>query len=94
MFLEILQSSQKNICALGLQLYEKRDSAQVFSCGFPIYNKILEPLIYNEMFTFFTENNLISPNQSGFRPGDSCVNQLLDEYIDHLMRGLKLEGFS
>ena len=29
------------------------------------------------MFTFFTENNLISPNQSGFRPGDSCVNQLL-----------------
>ena len=28
------------------------------------------------MFTFFTENNLISPNQSGFRPGDSCVNQL------------------
>ena len=29
------------------------------------------------MFVFFTENNLISPNQSGFRPGDSCVNQLL-----------------
>ena len=29
------------------------------------------------MFTFFIENNLISPNQSGFRPGDSCVNQLL-----------------
>ena len=29
------------------------------------------------MFTLFTENNLISPNQSGFRPRDSCVNQLL-----------------
>ena len=29
------------------------------------------------MFTFFTENNLISPSQSGFRPGDSCVKQLL-----------------
>ena len=29
------------------------------------------------MFTFLTENNLISPNQSEFRPGDSCVNQLL-----------------
>ena len=26
---------------------------------------------------FFTENNFISPNQSGLRPGDSCVNQLL-----------------
>ena len=29
------------------------------------------------MFEFFTENNLISDNQSGFKPGDSCVNQLL-----------------
>ena len=29
------------------------------------------------MFTIFTENNLIFLNQSGFRPGDSCVNQLL-----------------
>ena len=35
----------------------------------PICSKIFERLIYNEMFTFFTENNLISPNQSGFRPG-------------------------
>ena len=25
----------------------------------------------------FSENNLISPKQSGFRPGDSCTNQLL-----------------
>ena len=43
----------------------------------PICNKIFERLVYNEMFTFFTENNLISPNQLDFRPGDSCVNQLL-----------------
>ena len=43
----------------------------------PICSKIFERFIYNEMFSFFTENNLISPNQSGFRPGDSCVNQLL-----------------
>ena len=26
---------------------------------------------------FFTENSLISQNQSGFKPGDSCTNQLL-----------------
>ena len=43
----------------------------------PICSKIFERLIYNEMFTFVTENNLISPNQSGFRPGDSRVNHLL-----------------
>ena len=29
----------------------------------PICKKIFERLIYNEMFTFFTKNNLISPNQ-------------------------------
>ena len=29
------------------------------------------------MFTYIIENNLISENQSGFKPGDSCVNQLL-----------------
>ena len=29
------------------------------------------------MFSFFSENDLISPKQSGFRPGDSCINQLL-----------------
>ena len=44
---------------------------------FPICSKIFERLIYNGMFTFFTENNLISLIQSRFRPGDSCVNQLL-----------------
>ena len=29
------------------------------------------------MFEFFSENELISHNQSGFRPGGSCINQLL-----------------
>ena len=29
------------------------------------------------MFEFFTENKLISQNQSGFKPGDSCTSQLL-----------------
>ena len=29
------------------------------------------------MFRFFLENKLITPHQSGFKPGDSCMNQLL-----------------
>ena len=29
------------------------------------------------MYSFYIENNLISPNQSGFKQGDSCINQLL-----------------
>ena len=29
------------------------------------------------MFGFFLDEDLISDNQSGFKPGDSCINQLL-----------------
>ena len=61
----------------------------------PICSKIFERLIYIEMFTFFTENNLISPNQSGFRPGDSCVNQLLaitHEIYKSFDEGLEVRG--
>ena len=29
------------------------------------------------MFTYFIENNLIFENQSGFKPGNSCINHLL-----------------
>ena len=43
----------------------------------PIKGKILERLLYHRMFEYFTENNLISDNQSGFKPGDSCICQLL-----------------
>ena len=43
----------------------------------PICGKILERLMFNEMFNFSIENKLISSNQSDFKPGDSCINQLL-----------------
>ena len=44
---------------------------------FPVCSKGLKLIICNTMFTYFIENNLISENQSGFKPVDSCVNQLL-----------------
>ena len=43
----------------------------------PICGKIFKRLIYNSFFEFFIANELISSNQSGFKPGDSCINQLL-----------------
>ena len=46
-----------------------------------ICSKILERLLYNEMFSFFLDKGLISANQSSFKPGDSCINQLL--FITH-----------
>ena len=45
---------------------------------------------------FFIENELISPNQSGFKPDDSCINQLLaitHEITNHLTKTLRLEVF-
>ena len=49
-----------------------RPVSLVSTCG-----KILERLLFNEMFNFFIEKKLISSNQSGFKPGDSSINQLL-----------------
>ena len=43
----------------------------------PICGKILERLTFNEIFEFFIENKLISSRQSGFKLGDSCINQFL-----------------
>ena len=40
----------------------------------PICGKVFERLIYNSLFEYFIENDLISPNQSGFKPGDSFTN--------------------
>ena len=42
--------------------------------------------------SFLIENNLIADNQSGFRVGDSCINQLI-KLIDLLMIILKSELF-
>ena len=43
----------------------------------PIARKIFEQILYNNMFEFFTKNHLISHSQSEFKPGDSCINQVL-----------------
>ena len=44
-----------------------------------VCSKVFERLLYNNMFSYFfsSENDLISPKHSGFRPADSCPNQLL-----------------
>ena len=61
----------------------------------PICGKIFERLIYNVMYDFLTENDLLSPNQSGFRSGDSCINQLLSinhEILNAFDKGLEVRG--
>ena len=41
----------------------------------PICGKIFEKIIFNNLCSYIDTNNLITKNQSGFRPGDSTTNQ-------------------
>ena len=43
----------------------------------PICGKLFEGLIFNGWFNYFMENNILSLPQSGFIPGDSCVQRLI-----------------
>ena len=43
----------------------------------PVAGKMFEKILYYNMYEFFKENNLISPDKSVFKLGDSCLNQLL-----------------
>ena len=43
----------------------------------PIFGKVLEKLIFDSLYHNLITNGLLNQNQSGFRPGDSSVNQLL-----------------
>ena len=43
----------------------------------PVFGKIFEKIIFNKTYKFLLEEKLLNPNQSGFRPSDSCINQLI-----------------
>ena len=43
----------------------------------PIFSKIFGKIIFNRIYSFLLEEDLLNSSQSGFRPSDSCINQLL-----------------
>ena len=59
----------------------------------PVFGKIFEKIIFNKIYNYLSKWNLLNPNQSGFRPSDSCINQLIA--ITHeIFEAFKLESFS
>ena len=61
---------------------ENNNNKQIFSNYRLVFlllvcSKICERLIYNSMYKHISNNHLLSPSQSGFCTGDSCVNQIL-----------------
>ena len=43
----------------------------------PTFGKIFEKVVFNRVYNFLWNERLLNPNQSGFRPSDSWINQLL-----------------
>ena len=43
----------------------------------PIIGKIFEKIVFNRIYNFLADENILNHNQSGFRLSYSCVNQLL-----------------
>lgn len=63
----------------------------------PVLNKVFGRLTYNAMFQYFLNDDPISPKQSDFEPGDSCIYQLIS--INHkiykgINDGLNMRGVS
>ena len=42
----------------------------------PICSKLFEKIVFKHLYNFLISNTLLTKNQSGFRPGDSTINQL------------------
>ena len=66
----------------NVQPIHKKDSRQIKSnyrpiSLLPVCGKILEKIVFDDLYAFLNNNNLISSDQSGFRPGDSTINQLI-----------------
>ena len=49
---------------------------------------MFEMIIFNNLYKHLTTHHLITKNQSGFRPGDSITNQLID-LVDDIQSGFR-----
>ena len=63
-------------------MHKKKDDKQLTKNYRPICAKLFERILFNNIYNYRISNNLITSNQSGFKPGDSTTNQLL--YLRHV----------
>ena len=66
----------------NVQPVHKKENHQIISnyrpiSLLPICGKILEIIVFDQVYKFMIDNNLLSKHQSGFRLGDSTIYQLL-----------------
>ena len=67
-----------------IPIYKKDDPQQISNYRpisiLPSISKILEKIIHNRLYTFVTTNNLLSPNQYGFRKNHSTDLAVVELY--------------
>ena len=72
-----------------IPLYKIKDP--VLFCNYrpisflPVFSKILERLMYNQLYNFLTEHNILSMNQFGFRKNYSTFLALMD-LVDNISK--------
>ena len=58
-------------------IFKKGDKQLIKNYGpislLPICSKIFEKIIFKNLYSYLNTNNLLTTNQSGFRPGDSSL---------------------
>ena len=56
----------------------------------PVVAKILEKVVFNQLYAFLNDNNIINVNQSGFRPRHSTLSTLLkvtEDWLNSMDKG-------
>ena len=69
-----------------MPLFKKGDASQLNNYRpvslLPCASKILERIVFKNVYNYLRDNHILSPHQSGFQSGDSTVNQLA--YLYHV----------
>ena len=66
-----------NICPIHIKGNKRKIETHKPVSLLPISDKLFEKIVFNSVFNYLEEQNVLSKYQSGFQPNDSCINQLL-----------------
>ena len=65
------------------QIKENYRPISLLSC----ISKVFEKIVFNQLYQYCTDNDILSDSNSGFRPNDSAINRLL-HITDNIYKGL------